>query len=374
MDCKSSSAKLGEAIDELCKYSVYNLEISGDNLKSYPNSQKDLDELMDQSSATAYHLQIMTSMGNREHELRYNELRNSSELGSYYPNSALDLASCSSVEELIEYARFILYNVDLKEQHIDVTPFLQTKTKLIHAGVRRRVYAYSTRVKWRISMPKDFPVLEKMGITVGQETRCFGPSTETTKRGDYCIMKISWSEDKPFIGFEFDHWIACTFINQHLEEAFNEMSKSIEKPNSVDEFLHHQNVIRFLKNKYSYVTDYKERIMKRGAFLLESMNQQWHPSQGYDRNSDNKELMLNPDYSKISKGNYRIYQIHHFVRDLFNTDLYMDDIFGSNLRLTCSNCHKKGTAPMYTANFEQPIARYLKITSHGPGVTKGKSV
>ena len=363
MDFKTSEESLAEAIDELCRYSVYNLEISGDNLKAYSNSQKDIDKLKDQSSATAYHLQVMTSMGNREHELTYNEPQDSSELSAYYPNSALDLANCSTVEELREYARFVLYNVDLKERDIDTTQLPQTKVKLIHAEARRRVYTHSTRTRWRISMPKGYPILERMGISIGQETRCFCPSTEINKMGEYCVIKVSWSNEKVFIGFEFDHWIACTFINQHLEEAFNEISKRVESPTALNQFLHHENIINFLKDKYSYIRDYKQRITIRAAFILEMINKQWYPQEGYCKDSDPdcKELMLRPDYSKISESNYRIYQIHRFVGDLFNVDLYMDDIFGSNLRLTCKNCHKKGSAPMYTANFEQPTQRYLRV-------------
>jgi hypothetical protein len=363
MDFKTSEDRLAEAIQELCKYNIYNLEISGDNLKPYPNSQKDIDELKNFSSSNAYYLQMMTSMGNREHELIYHERQGSSELRSYYPNSALDLANCSIVEELREYARFILYNTDLKERQIDTAPISQTKLKAIHAELRKRVYTHSTRTRWRISMPKDFPILERMGISIGQETRCFGPSTETNKMGEYCIIKVSWSNEKVFTGFEFDHWIACTFINQHLEEAFNEISKRVESHNALDQFPHHENIINFLKEKYSHIRDYRERITIRAAFILEMINKQWYPQGGYckDSDSDCKELMLRPDYSKISEINYRTYQVHRFVGDLFNVDLYMDDIFGSNLRLTCKSCHKKGTAPMYTANLEHPIGRYLKV-------------
>ena len=355
MSSHSSPNELGDTTDEIWKYAVYNLEISGDNLKSYPDSRKDVDELTDISSTTAYHLQIMTSMGNREYELKYNEARNSSELGFYYPNSALDLANCSSLEQLIQYARFILYNIDLKERESEITLLRQTPSKQIHAEARTRVQGYSARLKWRIPIPKGFPTLDKMGIVIAQETRCFGPSTASGKRGDSCVMKVSWSKEKPFAGFEFDHWIACTFINQHLEEAFNEISKLIENTCSVDEFPHHQKVIIFLKEKYSYTKDYKERIITRGAFLLRSVNQQWLPFQRFDKDS-----MLNPDYYKTNDSDYRIYQIRHFAHDMFNMDLYLDDIFGSNLRLTCNSCHKKGTGPMYVANFEQPVGRYLK--------------
>jgi hypothetical protein len=306
MNSHSSFGALEDAIDELCKYTVYNLEVTGDNLKSYPDSQKDIDELTDRSSATAYHLQLMTSMGNREHELTYNERRNSSELGSYYPNSALDLANCSSLGELIEYARFVLYNIESKERHIETTPFRQTQSKQIHANARRRVYGNSARLKWRISMPKAFPVLERMGIVIGQETRCFGPSSENAKRGGYCVMKVSWSKENPFTGFEFDHWIACAFINQHLEEAFNEMSKHIDNTTSFGGFPHHQNVVTFLKEKYAYIQEYKDRITTRGAFLLQTINQQRCPSQGYDKDLDNKELMLKLEGTKTSESDYAI--------------------------------------------------------------------
>jgi hypothetical protein len=291
------------------------------------------------------------------------------------------LQSLSAVDDIDRYQDRIQQAFNSRRSTLSIA--VNVRQDVINA-IRSRMSYYTREALWQIKPPENYPYIEKLGLDLTTRYYCPGPSTTTDKNtSQICEYKstIDWQVQRPFEGFEFDHWILRTDIKEYLLSALTIIAKSVmDIESSLTRFPHHATLLSYFST-FDFEADIGESaplsIARRSLFLKSFLIK--HPRKyelepeeqllwnSLTRNDfvghiniteDPEEMKRNKPLIDIMLGALWKVMALRFIHDYIDVDKYIDDLYGSNIVVRCRRCHQKSYTlhPRYSTD---DAARYI---------------
>jgi len=219
-------------------------------------------------------------------------------------------------------------------------------TKMIH----KRMYHNKNRITWKLDNPKYPNILEKLKINNSPVYQCPGYTVVTSGNNMKCRSKriVDLRNKDDYSDFELDHEIPIVTINflcneiylaialKLLDKTYGIISNKLEKSIS--------SLPKFPRGRtFGEIPDVK---LGRLADMV------WDFLTNLPKNLDETEYFTKEDIAKIN----------NIMEKEINKELYLDDVYGSNIKFKCANCHSRRRG--HYLKYKDLNMRYLLNISH----------
>ena len=247
--------------------------------------------------------------------------------------------------------------------------FLKRRDELNNSVLKRTIYdklvkrlnAYLKDAAWKVIVPKDWPILDKLKLTFDDDYQCPGPSvTQGHDIKGECQYKscINWKQPNMLKNFELDHWIRRCDINTHLTDSVHHVTQNtvvdIGTCSTEHVMLYSLLIMAFDKTKWTltretlnkYITSHLalyKRTYESITIIDDTIKDIFIEAQS-GTITKFQEFIVKGRHSKSSV-NPNLNLLHdvateQFILKYIDIDKYIDDMYGTNLVLRCKLCHQ----------------------------------